>query len=885
MDHIFKYILALILLQIFLLICLYNTVSKNSITKLNVENIQVRKRNQDSSYTKAKVYTSTYGEDLMKKKNSTAFDHREGIVLDTSETITSACWFYFDQKSFKKAKIALSKKRSFYLFYINLEGDTFNHFSSIERDDLLHWQYVSKEDKFLVQLPVDFDMISFGLLNFDHEETVLNIRLVFNNTVCIGNFSDAMLSIRALLWNDLFKNNTDFYLCNRHYEEHVDRFWLYYITTIWIGYDLSCSEIVKDVGISEFQLVKDEFPIITPIFCFLMSLQFVWIFVLLDIKIVNQESLETPSRQPAKTESHRPYNFYKNHDRPYGIKRIIIKLLYYKPLCESANQNVCFRILYRLLFPQPLTRFIFLVWMTILLPSGCYRTYERYRLGKTIYYDYFDVVFPSEPIVYCLRKYFSSGTAVILDTIYAVVFPLLLILFFRKPQKISILFERFCSRHSDTGNNNGIVSEEKTKFRELFFSPCFSLFKIVCCKHCKRNLDCMWNFCLPVYLILCLFPVIPFLCAWPERYHRICCKNCTCVNGQQTWYIICWGKMLKCVSVCFAFTISYLFYFRPIISTFTFLFRALTYLLCVALPIRVHILQFTLIIGSVIAYILNYFCEFINMNTEILGVISELQRRQNDTKKKTSNVFNETEVQQLDSDALALSKNITKISFEIETESKKISKLEITTTNGDNMVTGTTEIPETNEINEEETGNNLVSALNPETNGINEENEEHTAVETTDEVAGSSSNKSAQNERTYSETEQIEYVSEEKFTKIHEQLSFVKEKLYFSFFKCLFVIVYFVITAFTFILYKKATDAPNFHDVFGIVLLIIGPYAISIFMKTNEKSYLNEENKSEITKAFNSYESTERNSRTNDASQQRRSSSADESTPLESLQS
>lgn len=188
MDHIFRYFLALILLQIFVLICFYTTVSNNSITKLNVENIIVRKRNEDFSYTKANVYTSletpknenksnltiskdkiykilrnsqitnltdhgkfqnqhkssndfistvsmqdfkkthnenikmrkitnTYRDDSMKKRNSSAFGHK---------TITTACWYFFDQKSFIKAKEELSKKRSFYLFYINVEGDAFN---------------------------------------------------------------------------------------------------------------------------------------------------------------------------------------------------------------------------------------------------------------------------------------------------------------------------------------------------------------------------------------------------------------------------------------------------------------------------------------------------------------------------------------------------------------------------------------------------------------------------------------------------------------------------------------------------------------------------------------------------------------------------------------
>lgn len=73
-----------------------------------------------------------------------------------------------------------------------------------------------------------------------------------------------------------------------------------------------------------------------------------------------------------------------------------------------------------------------------------------------------------------------------------------------------------------------------------------------------------------------------------------------------------------------------------------------------------------------------------------------------------------------------------------------------------------------------------------------------------------------------------------------------------------------MIIVFIFILYKKVIDVLNFYDVFGIVLLIIGLYVIFIFMKINEKSYLNEENKFEIIKVFNFYELIERNLRIND---------------------
>lgn len=62
------------------------------------------------------------------------------------------------------------------------------------------------------------------------------------------------------------------------------------------------------------------------------------------------------------------------------------------------------------------------------------------------------------------------------------------------------------------------------------------------------------------------------------------------------------------------------------------------------------------------------------MNEEILCFIIDIKRKKKDeTQKNASNVFNETEVKQLLSDAPTSSKDIAKVctECEIETESKK----------------------------------------------------------------------------------------------------------------------------------------------------------------------------------------------------------------------
>lgn len=136
-----------------------------------------------------------------------------------------------------------------YMFFVNLKTDVvFKRFLSQEQDDLLHWQYVQKKESYLVQLPVDFDLITYFILTNDNEEFVLNLELIYNNTNCEENFTEAIRTVRSLLWNDLFHNSSNFYLCNRHFHDQHLREALYWITTIWVGYDLKCSEIAVENG-------------------------------------------------------------------------------------------------------------------------------------------------------------------------------------------------------------------------------------------------------------------------------------------------------------------------------------------------------------------------------------------------------------------------------------------------------------------------------------------------------------------------------------------------------------------------------------------------------------------------------------------------------------
>lgn len=451
---------------------------------------------------------------LEEKKNIDTHSYKSNV----SKEMITTCTISFDSESLDKAKKRFLASESYYLFHVHLKMNWLKDETSQHNDDLFHWQYVLKREKILVQLPIDFDLLTFNLLVSDKEETTLEIQLVYNDSNCNQyNFPDALRSVRLLLWINLFNNDTKHYLCNRNFTKENERELLYYITTIWVGYDLTCSEISSEKDLYNFQVEKDHLPLVAPIFCYMLSLQFVWIFALLDIQkdskavkidtggneptakdkrsqvtestidmeMHNQEfnteddsgSTKDKATQTTKFKDNKwcaiykviiPKNIYKNidipdtpiltagktrdngtaltedkstqtvekddirielcpelyqtdqnrcytiDDRPYGLKQVVIKLLFGK-WC-SGKYFKCFN--------NPAIRLLFLLWVFILLPFGLYRTIGRYCILKETYIDYLTVVRPSEPFFSLMCKSPCKEKIIVaFDAIYAAIFP------------------------------------------------------------------------------------------------------------------------------------------------------------------------------------------------------------------------------------------------------------------------------------------------------------------------------------------------------------------------------------------------------------------------------------------------------------------------------
>lgn len=705
--------------------------------------------------------------------------------------LTPFCSFSFDKKSLQEARTTLFdlQKQSVYLFHINLSTEhPLRSFTREQRDNLLHWQYVLKQEKFLLNLPVDFDLITFNLLlSGDNEEKSLGVKMYYNDTKCTENFDFAIKSLRLSLWNELFANDTSYFLCNNFFEGVTGRSILYAITTIWIGYDLTCKTADINDSFEEFKAEKDDLPLIGPICCYFLSLQFIWIFVILDISYQNHYN-KRQNKEFVHIDESYCIHFYSRNERPYGLKQLVVKMFFLKKQQteHSFFPNKCLECP-KNSFNASKNRLI----MFLLVLHCCisiFRIVPRYYcLSKHFNEDYFNIVRPNEWLIYLIFTGSSPPWVVFFDCLYAVGFPITFICIGSKLYEAYLYRDSFCPNCLTTNkdkdipkeiNGDEIVPNEKNGAEEIpnkikedqeitsgingdqettneingdkdilneikDLGDAFVFPWYVLCANCNGTSEgnCSFKKALMTILsfLICLCPIIPFTC---NSY-----TACQCLQSKYHKMNILW----KIICICLSFSISYLLCLRPMISSFTFVFRSFTSFVFVALPIRAHIFRYTLLIVTIVVYILKYVSEIINMNAEILSYI-----------------------------------------FEIE-ESERAEQTKLLSEN-----------------TQKEPNNKF----------------------------------------------KVDYIKEEMFDFIYKRLFFVKKRLYFAFFKMLIVFMFFLIVLETFIDNKSSITGTNVKDIMELIIIFIGPYAISIFLKGNEDNFLSNENKEEIEKLYESYYET-----------------------------
>lgn len=655
-------------------------------------------------------------------------------TLFNETNATSFCSFSFDEKSLQEARTTLAnlQKQSVYLFYINLSTDNaLENFTKEQRDNLLRWQYVLKEEKFLLNLPVDFEIITFGMLSsYDNEEKLISIKTFYNDTNCTDNFHSAIESLRFLMWNEIFANDTSYFLCNNNFEGVSGRTILYAITNIWIGYDLTCKTVdIKD-SYEEYEAKKDAVPLIGPICCYFLSLQFVWIFVVLDISYKPRQNEEF-----VDTVENYCIHFYKRNERPYGLKQCAIKFFFLrKKLLETHHLSTSECLFCEKKFEiESITRLVLSIY-SFHFTFSMFQTYAKYMYSTFFFYeDYLNVVRPNEWLIYLIFNRSSPPVVGCIDCLYPIFFPIIFIYIGPKLYKAYLSKDSFCP-YCLSANGDEDTSDENKSIGDAFIFPCYSL-----CANYNSRCSCKTASMAGLSFLICLCPIFPFAC---NAY--IACQSFLTKHLRMNTFS-------KTIYICLSFVLSYLFCLRPIISSFTFVFRSFTSFVFVALPIRAHIFRYTFLIVTIVVYFFKYLTEIINMNAEILDYIFEIEER------------------------------------------KRAEQTEILT--------------------------------------------ENKPKEPTSKLT-------------------VNYISEEMFNFIYKRLYFVKKRLYFAFFKMFVVLMFVLIVLGTFKANKNSITGTNFKDVMELIIIFIGPYAISLFLKASEINYLTNKNKLEIEKSFKSFDRT-----------------------------
>lgn len=541
------------------------------------------------------VKTRLYKRNIL--RNNTGMDTKEKQQWNYKSIAAtgnfSFCSFSFDKNSLQETrkKIVELQQQSAYLFYISLYTDTnLESFSTKQLDNLLHWQYVLKNEKFLILMPVDFDLLSFYIFLDDNEEKVLRMKILYNNSNCIENFSHAFESLQLLLWNELFANDTNYYLCHNNFEGVLGRTILYATTSTWIGYDLSCSTSTN-VADNEFEAKKDKIIFIAQCFCFFLALQFVWVFLILDLSYKNKQIRKG-----------RYAPIYTRNEKPYGLKQFIYKLFFY-----DFDLSYCpyFMLRYAKCCRKPISRLICTLLFCNLI-VGFYRTWVRYFWSRTFFVDYSNVARPNEFFVYVIYLIFDIPPilVVILDLIYAVIFPISFLCLGKQLHELYLSKEmNLCPQSlcQDEEEKDKITNMDAS-FGNKIIVPCYLL--------CNKRKLCPLVLFFSSFLPVCLFN-------WNASH--VC--PCTCLKYEY---------LQKSV----AFLSTFVFCLRPIISSFTFLLRSFTYLIIVALPIRPEIMRNILLTITILVYFIKYIQEIINMNAEILEYIFQV---------KESDIASETE--------------------------------------------------------------------------------------------------------------------------------------------------------------------------------------------------------------------------------------------------
>ena len=195
-------------------------------------------------------------------------------------------------------------------------------YSVLERNILLEWQWVKKKHFYVMQYPVDIDILTFNSITSAAGYRTSTINLT------ISNFESCTLQnltseVEHVLWRDIFLNDTDSYLCTRtKSDDNFKKTFMFYSFMVWVGYDLSCS--INKEHIAYEAVKKETSPLEITLVCVLLSLFHPLIFYLIESESLSNKIKQLP--QPFVNED---LTEYRKSDTPFGLQRALLKLFYF----------------------------------------------------------------------------------------------------------------------------------------------------------------------------------------------------------------------------------------------------------------------------------------------------------------------------------------------------------------------------------------------------------------------------------------------------------------------------------------------------------------------------------------------------------------------------
>ncbi|XP_061177213.1 uncharacterized protein LOC133185941 [Saccostrea echinata] len=584
-----------------------------------------------------------------------------------------------------KTKIETMVKQDFFLIYLHISPPKGlpETISPLVKNRLLEWQYIRKGDYLLNILPVDFDIVTFNMLEFLNEESNVELQPLSiqdeNRTCDLKDDFTTIVNIYSYLWHLTHNTSNEFIICHQKFDDQEFKDVLYYFTTIWIGYDFLCYEpnlkSFKNPGVSS----KTQ-SLLSPLLSFFLALEFIWIFKLIEIHEVqkakdsddllaeNDEKAtkgktitiqETSAGKITKRQfsaSPKCSCYYFPDERPYGFHRFVKKIFHSKITphrckCDFHTSGINRKPVSKSVFTEiinlPSVRLILLLYIFILLPVAIYRTLGRKVLADREYGDYRHVVRASEPMCNSINN--NDNIVLQCDWMFAVFGSLIGVVIFifyhnnifqneykmysfalgyqtsqsvtvcdKLMARVGLLWDLICYISDQIGNiacwtcvksssahrHQTVILKNTKKIRIFRSTKRRNCCLLVKCASILYLMLALVEFA--VQLVFCFLPLIPFV---THHFMKTLSKR-------------------KFVDSFLAFIILILsiFSFRPIISSFLFVFRSVTIILFVVLPVREYIFKYFIYAVAVIIYLMQYYKEVMDLITSVLIYVCSLAK-------------------------------------------------------------------------------------------------------------------------------------------------------------------------------------------------------------------------------------------------------------------